>query len=41
MDPARDTPSPLAQTFGKYNLDASRWMMARPRPQDVRTLAAL
>ena len=41
MDPDRDTPQALADSFATYNLDAGRWKMARPRPQDVRTLAAL
>jgi protein SCO1 len=41
MDPDRDTPQALADSFAKYNLDAGRWKMARPKAQDVRTLAAL
>ncbi|MBB1471986.1 MULTISPECIES: SCO family protein [unclassified Luteimonas] len=41
MDPARDTPAALAKVATQRKLDATRWTLARPRPQDVRSIAGL
>lgn len=41
MDPARDTPEALARVAERRKLDAARWSLLRPAPDDVRTLAAL
>src|SRR5262249_34347166 len=41
FDPARDTPQVLAHVRKERGLDPARWTLARPDPQDVRTIAAL
>jgi protein SCO1/2 len=41
MDPARDTPAELARVATQRKLDAAHWTLARPRPQDVRSVAGL
>ena len=41
FDPGRDTPQALARVRVEHDLDAARWTLARPAPQDVRGIAAL
>lgn len=41
MDPARDTPAALRKVATQRKLDTTRWTLARPRPQDVRSIAGL
>ena len=41
FDPARDTPKALARVREERGLDPARWTLARPDPQDVRSIAAL
>lgn len=41
MDPARDTPAALQEVVAKRKLDTSRWLLASPRPGDVRSIAGL
>jgi protein SCO1/2 len=41
IDPARDTPAALKQVADKRGLDAARWTLARPQPEDVRALAGV
>ena len=41
MDPVRDTPAALAQVARKRKLDPARWMLASPRPDDVRAIAGV
>jgi protein SCO1/2 len=41
MDPARDTPAALKRVAVQRKVDATRWTLARPRPQDVRALAGV
>jgi protein SCO1/2 len=41
MDPVRDSPEALARVAQRRGLDAERWRLLRPAPDDVRTLAAV
>jgi protein SCO1/2 len=41
IDPEHDTPVALAALAKKRGLDAQRWTLAQPRPQDVRALAGV
>ena len=41
MDPKRDTPAALMTVAKKRDLDASRWSLASPRPDDVRSVAGV
>lgn len=41
MDPQRDTPAALAQVAHKRKLDTTRWTLASPRPDDVRSVAGV
>ena len=41
MDPARDTPGALKKVVGDRKIDASRWLLASPRSNDVRQVAAV
>jgi protein SCO1/2 len=41
MDPARDTPAALRRTADQRRVDTTRWTLAQPRPEDVRSVAGL
>ncbi len=41
IDPARDTPEKLRETLERHSVDASRWSMVRPQPDDLRTIAGV
>lgn len=41
IDPEHDTPQALAEAATRHQIDRTRWVLARPEPKDVRTLAAL
>lgn len=41
MDPARDTPEALSKLMTERRLDAARWTLLQPRPEDLRGLAGL
>ena len=41
MDPARDTPAALKKVVGDRKIDARRWLLASPRSNDVRQVAAV
>jgi protein SCO1/2 len=41
MDPARDTPEALAKLTAERKLDAARWTLLQPAPEDLRGLAGL
>ena len=41
LDPGRDTPAALARVQAERRLDAAHWLLLRPEPGDVRTLAAI
>ena len=41
LDPQRDTPRTLAELAKKRGLDPSRWSLASPRAQDVRSVAGV
>ena len=41
MDPARDTPEALSKLMAERRLDASRWTLLQPRPDELRGLAGL
>jgi protein SCO1/2 len=41
MDPKRDTPATLMTVAKKRDLDASRWSLASPRADDVRSAAGV
>ncbi|MGV8943346.1 SCO family protein [Thermomonas sp.] len=41
MDPKRDVPKALKSVADKRKLDATRWTLASPRQDDVRTVAGL
>jgi protein SCO1/2 len=41
MDPKRDTPATLMTVAKKRGLDASRWSLASPRADDVRSVAGV
>jgi protein SCO1/2 len=41
MDPKRDTPAALMTVAKKRGLDASRWSLASPRADDVRSVAGV
>jgi len=41
MDPKRDTPAALMTVAKKRDLDASRWSLASPRADDVRSAAGV
>ena len=36
MDPARDDPAALKKVMEQRKLDAARWTLASPKPDDVR-----
>lgn len=40
IDPERDTPEVLAALAARRKVDAARWTLARPAPDDLRKLAA-
>lgn len=41
IDPKRDTPQALARVAAKRHLDPQRWTLARPAPEDVRSIAGV
>lgn len=41
MDPQRDTPEALAKVQSERHLDASNWLLLRPEPADLRSLAGI
>ena len=41
MDPERDTPAALAEVARSRSLDPARWLLAAPRPAEVRPIAAV
>ena len=41
MDPKRDTPAALMAVATKRKLDTARWTLARPAPDDVRSIAGV
>ena len=41
MDPARDTPEALKKVVSDRKIDAGRWLLAAPRSNDVRQVAAV
>lgn len=41
VDPERDTPSVLLETFRRHAVDADRWSMVRPDPIALRTIAGI
>lgn len=41
MDPAHDTPAALNKVFVQRKLAPVRWVLASPRPQDVRAVAGV
>lgn len=41
MDPARDTPAALKKVVSDRKIDAGRWLLASPRGNDVRQVAAV
>src|SRR3546814_20457963 len=41
MDPARDDPEALMSVASKRKLDAARWSLASPAPDNVRGLAGV
>ena len=41
MDPARDTPAALKKVVSDRKIDAGRWLLAAPRSNDVRQVAAV
>jgi protein SCO1/2 len=41
MDPERDTPARLAAVKAERHLDSAAWLLLRPEPQDLRSLAGL
>ena len=41
MDPARDTPEALKKVVSDRKIDAGRWLLASPRSNDVRQVAAV
>ena len=41
IDPERDTPESLARLMAERRLDATRWQLLQPRPEDLRALAGI
>ena len=41
MDPGRDTPERLAAVKSERHLDSAAWLLLRPEPQDLRSLAGM
>lgn len=41
MDPARDDPAALKKVMEQRKLDAARWTLASPKPDDVRAVAGV
>jgi len=41
MDPERDIPAALAKVQAERKLDASRWTLLQPRPDDLRGIAGI
>jgi protein SCO1/2 len=41
LDPAHDTPEAMARVIERRGVDPERWVLARPRAEDVRPIAAL
>jgi protein SCO1/2 len=41
LDPDNDTPEAMARVIERRGVDGARWVLARPRAQDVRPIAAL
>jgi protein SCO1/2 len=41
LDPAHDTPEAMARVIERRGVDGERWVLARPRPEDVRPVAAV
>lgn len=41
MDPERDSPEALARLMTERRLEASRWQLLQPRPDDLRALAGI
>ena len=41
IDPERDTPEKLLETMERHSVDANRWSMVRPEPDDLRTIAGV
>lgn len=40
LTPERDTPDVLREVIAKRGIDEARWSLTRPRPEDLRALAA-
>ena len=41
IDPERDTPEKMLDTFQLHGVDTSRWSMVRPQPDDLRTITGV
>ena len=41
IDPERDTPGKLLETFERHSVDPDRWSMVRPDPGDLRPIAGV
>ncbi len=41
IDPKRDTPEKLRETIERHSVDATRWSMVRPDPDNLRTIAGV
>jgi len=41
IDPERDTPEKMLDTFQRHGVDTSRWSMVRPQPDDLRTITGV
>jgi protein SCO1/2 len=41
MDPERDSPAALAKVQAERKLDASRWTLMQPRPDELRGIAGI
>ena len=41
LDPVNDTPEAMARVIERRGVDGERWVLARPRAEDVRPIAAL
>ena len=41
LDPDRDTPARLAAVKSERHLDSAAWLLLRPEPQDLRSLAGM
>jgi protein SCO1/2 len=41
LDPAHDTPEAMTRVIERRGVDGERWVLARPRAEDVRPVAAM